>query len=61
MEPQERIPLSDKDPSLPEFHFSDAERKKFKEEGLTDEEIDKKEAEARVRQTQKKIEDEREG
>ena len=54
----ENIKINDIDPSLPTFHFTEAEREEMKKRGLSEEDIDKKEVEARNRLAQNQLEKE---
>ncbi len=58
MEDLDRVPLNEQDPSIPDFRFSEDERKKMRE-NMTEEEIDEKESLVRKGLNRKKIEGER--
>ena len=47
------------DPSLPSFKYNEEERRQLREKGVTDEEIDAKEALANINLQNKQIEEER--
>jgi hypothetical protein len=57
---QERIPVSERDPSLPDFRYPEEERVEMKKV-MTEQEIDEKEALVRSHQNHEKLERERNG
>jgi hypothetical protein len=62
MTPIERIPINELDSSLPFVHFNDEERETMKrEKGLSDEEIDKLESDARKGVARKRLREEMSG
>jgi len=46
------------DPSMPNFHYTEAERAEFVKHGMSESEIEEKEALARAKLVEKKLEDE---
>lgn len=54
----ENIPVPERDPSVGNFRFSEQEKKKMREDGLTEQEIKRREDVANQGIAEKKIEDE---
>lgn len=55
----EKFPINDIDPSLSLFRFNESEREEMLDRGMSEADIEKKEAEVRNRQAQAQLEKER--